>query len=55
MRHSGDDVNHRKPHKMKTHWPNKLKISLLVYFKVLFRNIYKNIDVILDYTCPMPL
>ena len=54
MGHSGDDVNDKKPHKMKTHWPNQLKISVLVYFKVLYRTRYKNIDVILDYTCPMP-
>ena len=55
MGHSGDDVNHKKPHKMKTHRQIQLKISVLVYFKVLYRNRYKNMDVILDYTCPMPL
>ena len=55
MGHSGDDVNHKKPHKMKTHWPIQLKLSVLVYFKVLYRTRYKNMNVILDYTCPMPL
>ena len=33
MGHSGDDVNHKKPQKMKTHWPNQLKISVLVFLK----------------------
>ena len=32
MGHSGDDVNHKNPHKMKTHQPNQLKISVLLYF-----------------------
>ena len=30
--HFGDDVNHKKPHKMKTHSRNQLKISVLLYF-----------------------
>ena len=28
MGHSGDDVYHKKPHKMKMHWPNQPKILL---------------------------
>ena len=55
MGHSGDDVNHKKSHKMKMHWPNQLKIWILVYFKVLYRTKHKNIDVILDNTWPVPL
>ena len=46
MGHSGDDVNHKKPHKMKTRWPNQLKISVSVYFQVFYRTRYKKIDVI---------
>ena len=37
--------------KMKTHWQNQLKISALVYFKILYRIRYKKIDVILV-QCP---
>ena len=55
MGHSGDDVNYKTPHKMKTRWPYQLKISKLVYLKVFYRTRYKKIDVILNYTCPMPL
>ena len=31
---TGDDTIHKIPHKMKTHWQNQLKISVLVYFKI---------------------
>ena len=41
MGHSGDDVNYKIPHKMKTCWPNQLKISKLVYLKVFYRTRYK--------------
>ena len=50
MEHSEDDVNQKKPHKMKMHLPNQLELSVLVCFKVGYRTRYKNIDVILDYT-----
>ena len=30
MGHSEDDAVHKIPHKMKTHWQNKLKFSVLV-------------------------
>ena len=30
MRHSEDDAVHKIPHKMKTHWQNQLKFSVLV-------------------------
>ena len=32
--------------KIKTHWPNWLKFLVLVYFIVLFRTRYKELDVI---------
>ena len=33
MGHSEDDAAYKIPHKMKTHWQNPLKNSLLVYLK----------------------
>ena len=30
-----DDAVHKIPHKMKTHWQNKLKFSVLVRFTIL--------------------
>ena len=36
---------------MKTHWQNQLKISVLVWFKILYRIRYKKIDVALV-QCP---
>ena len=30
MGHSEDDAVHKIPHKMKTHWQNQLKISVLI-------------------------
>ena len=51
MGHSGDDAVHKIPHKMKTHWQNQLKISVLVLFKILCGIRYKKIDVILV-QCP---
>ena len=32
MGHSEDDDVHKIPDKMKPHWQNQLKISVLVYF-----------------------
>ena len=46
MGHSGDDAVHWNSNKMKTHWPNWLKFLVLVYFIILFRTRYKEIDVI---------
>ena len=43
MGNSGDDAVHKIPHKMKTHWRNQLKISVLVQFKILYRMRYKKI------------
>ena len=51
MGHSGDDVVHKKSNKMKTHWPNRLQLVVLVYFKVLFRTRYIEINVLLVH-CP---
>ena len=45
MGHSEDDAVHKIPHKMKTHWQNKLKFSVLVWFTILYRTRYKKIDV----------
>ena len=47
MGHSEDDAVHKIHHKMKTHWQNQLKISVLVWFKILYRIRFKKIDVIL--------
>ena len=44
MGHSEDDVVHKIPHKMKTHWQNQLKFSVLVWFTILYRTRYKKID-----------
>ena len=52
MGYSKDDAVHKIPHKMKTHRQNQLKISVLVYFKILCRIRYKKIDVILV-QCPL--
>ena len=49
MGHSGDDVIHKTPHKMRTRWPNQLQISVLVYRRVLYRTRFKKLDVILNY------
>ena len=35
MGHSGYDIVHRRPPKMKMHWQNQLKSLVLVYFIVL--------------------
>ena len=51
MGHSENDAVHKIPHKMKTHWQNQLKISVQVYFKILFRIRYKEIEVI-PVQCP---
>ena len=51
MGHSGDDAVHKIPRKMKTHWQNHLKISVLIWFNILYRIRYKKIDVILV-QCP---
>ena len=51
MGHSGDDVNHKRLNKMKTHWQNRLKFLVLVY-KVFFKTRSKKDKC---YTCPMPL
>ena len=45
MGHSEDDAVHKIPHKMKTHWQNKLKFLVLVWFTILYRTRYKKIDV----------
>ena len=45
MGHSEDDAVHKIPHKMKTHWQNKLKFSVLVWLTILYRYRYKKIDV----------
>ena len=45
MGDSEDDAVHKIPHKMKTHWQNKLKFSVLVGFTILNRTRYKKIDV----------
>ena len=34
MGHSEDDAVHKIPHKTKMHWQNRLKISVLVKFKI---------------------
>ena len=47
MGHSEDDAVHKIPQKMKMHWQNQLKISVLVWFKILYRISYIRIDVIL--------
>ena len=52
MGHSEDDAVHKRLHKTKTHWQNQLKISALVYFKILCRTRYKKDRC---YTCPVPL
>ena len=47
-----DDAVHKIPkNKMKTHWQNQLKISVLAWFKILYDMRYKKIDVILV-QCP---
>ena len=57
MGHSEDDAVHKIPLKMKTHWQNQLKISVLIWFDILYRIRYKKIDVTLvqcpfkDYNC----
>ena len=51
MGHSENDAVHKIPHKMKTHWQNQLKISVLVSFKILYGIRYKKTDVILV-QCP---
>ena len=45
MGDSEDDAVHKIPHKLKTHWQNKLKFSVLVWFAILYRTSYKKIDV----------
>ena len=45
MGHSEDDAVHKLPHNMKTHWQNKLKFLVLVWFTILYRTSYKKIDV----------
>ena len=45
MGHSEDDAVHKIPYKMKTHWHNKLKFSVLVRFTILYRTRYKKINV----------
>ena len=47
MGHPEDDATHKIPHKMKTHWQNQLNVSVLVYFKILYRIRYKMKVVIL--------
>ena len=51
MGHFEDDAVHKIPHEMKTHRQNQLKISVLVWFIILYRIRYKTIDVILV-QCP---
>ena len=51
MGHTEDDAVYKIPHKMKTHWQNQLKISVLVQFKIHYRKRYKKINVILV-QCP---
>ena len=46
-----NDAAHKIPHKMKTQWQNQLNISVLVWFKPLYRISYKKEDVILA-QCP---
>ena len=41
MRHSEDDAVHKIPQKMKTHWQNQLKFSVLIWFTILYRTRYK--------------
>ena len=43
MGHSGDEVNHKRAHQVKSHWPNQMKISVLLYFEVLYGTRYKKI------------
>ena len=45
MGHSEDDAVHKIPQKMKTHWQNNLKFSVLVWFTIFYRTRYKKIDV----------
>ena len=47
IEHPGDNVVHKKPRQMKSHWQKQLKSMVLVYFKVLYRIRYKNIHAIL--------
>ena len=54
MGHSEDDAVHKIPHKMKTHWQNKLKFSVLVWLTILYRTRYKKIYVRLV-QCPFKL
>ena len=51
MGHSEDDVVHKIPHKVKTHWQNQLKFRHLFNLKF-YRIRYKKVGVI---TCQMPL
>ena len=51
MGHSEDDAVYKITHKMKTNWQNRLKISALVWFKILYRIRYEKIVVILV-QCP---
>ena len=51
MGHSGDDAVHKIPYKMKTHWQNHLKISVLLQFKILQRIDIKRCML----PCPVPL
>ena len=52
MGHSRDDAVNKIPYKMKTHWQNQLKISILVNIRFSIE-LYTKIDVI--NTCPMLL
>ena len=54
MGHSGEDTVYKIPHKMKTLWQKQLKISVFVWFTILYRIRYKKIDVILV-QCPLRL
>ena len=54
MGHSEDDAVHKISHKMKTHWQNKLKFSVLVWFTIPYRTWYKKIEVRLV-QCPFNL
>ena len=51
MEYSEDDVVHKMPHKMKTHWQNLLKISVGVEFKIHNLIRYNQVGVILV-QCP---
>ena len=51
MGHSEDDAVHKIPHKVKMHWQSQLKISVLIWFNILYRIRYKKIDVTLV-QCP---